>query len=1161
MAAQSSLYNEERNLLRIRERERRNQGVLQEKEPLPDQAPLFPEPYKTSKGDELSNRIQSMLGNYEEVKELIGANRNESFIGIPKSVVPSALQSKSDKPNEVSRHSFHSGTHRPIGTSNISSGHRHRPHAETALTAGHLAKSHTSAQGQVEDRRTREQQTGSKPMDKSGRRARECSAEQLSPSSISALSPLLSSLSPPGEPLSPLHSSHEMDSKPQDGQSHEETYSHVNKSPYLYDVGRKDGGSSVTNLLPSTQTFPTSLTSKNNVMPQKPTAYVRPMDGLDQAPNHSPDLKTLQEGYDGEPYVTYADLKVKEKLSRSEIPSGQFETYSNEAQCVEEILKEMTHSWPPPLTAIHTPRAAEPSKFSFPTKEIQQIPSVNQKQYDTSSKVLPSPQQSNFMLQDDLQISDSDDSDEGENSEKISSSSVPSSVQQSQADSVVSADSGSVASESSESDSSSDSENESSSSDNEVKQPTRTVSVELSTSSTSIWHLNNWMKPSASTESQSIEDHEQPNHWDSKEEEIQKTVEPHHKKLTWTSQDEIPNKISHSQSPVPKENITPRQTVGIKQPRKTVKALVTEEPKGGLTVESEPAPYRPRDQPSKEKPTVKTKERTKSNHCKEPKGSSAHTSEKKHKSSRHGGSSKKCLKIQSDKGHSAPPSPQIPPSPKGQSKANHRTSLAHPAVVVCEDIRGDKVLLPIGDRLLQPLSSKPLSLVVRIDLTLLSRLPGICGNISQSKRENGIDQGLYFKKEASETKKLKKQSKEHSKSKVDDCDKNSKKKKIKVESETNAATSRHKELSTEKLPKKSSEKLHKEHRSQKAMSQPGPTQKSAQRHAQKRRPSESSICSQQSTTSSVKSNHKEPSSAKHRRVDEKVSERAKSNKASSENKITPSPVPSLPNGNAKPTRPQLKFEEKLYTSDHYMNEAKKLKHKADAMSSKIGKAFNYLDAAMYFIECGIAMESDVQTPKPAYTMFAETVDLIKFIMKQNNFTDRSAPAHEKALATLCMRCQSVLFMAMFRYKKDTVFKYSRTLGEHFKSSSRAAQAPSQCVSRSTGTPSPLSQTHTSASSGGSQSRSIPSNNGGQGSSINIPQVIHQVASSYVNITSYFLNAYDIWEQADLLAKENKEFFADLSASVCPLALNSTMIQLVHYTKQGLQWLRLESGMT
>lgn len=28
----------------------------------------------------------------------------------------------------------------------------------------------------------------------------------------------------------------------------------------------------------------------------------------------------------------------------------------------------MTQSWPPPLTAIHTPCKTEPSKFPFPTK-------------------------------------------------------------------------------------------------------------------------------------------------------------------------------------------------------------------------------------------------------------------------------------------------------------------------------------------------------------------------------------------------------------------------------------------------------------------------------------------------------------------------------------------------------------------------------------------------------------------------------------------------------------------------------------------------------------------------------------------------------------------------------------------------------------------------
>lgn len=46
-------------------------------------------------------------------------------------------------------------------------------------------------------------------------------------------------------------------------------------------------------------------------------------------------------------------------------------------------------------------------------------------------------------------------------------------------------------------------------------------------------------------------------------------------------------------------------------------------------------------------------------------------------------------------------------------------------------------------------------------------------------------------------------------------------------------------------------------------------------------------------------------------------------------------------------------------------------------SDKVSKSFNYLDAAMSFMECGIALEMDPQTPKSAYSMFSETVDLIR----------------------------------------------------------------------------------------------------------------------------------------------------------------------------------------
>lgn len=73
--------------------------------------------------------------------------------------------------------------------------------------------------------------------------------------------------------------------------------------------------------------------------------------------------------------------------------------------------------------------------------------------------------------------------------------------------------------------------------------------------------------------------------------------------------------------------------------------------------------------------------------------------------------------------------------------------------------------------------------------------------------------------------------------------------------------------------------------------------------------------------------------------------------------------------------------------------------------------------------------------------------------------------------------------------------------------------------RSTGMPSPHSPVPSPARSVSSQQGSNGSNCGcnGVGSSVTIPSI----TSSYVNITSYVLYAYNIWEHADALSKNNK----------------------------------------
>ncbi|XP_057216097.1 AF4/FMR2 family member 1 isoform X2 [Triplophysa rosa] len=199
------------------------------------------------------------------------------------------------------------------------------------------------------------------------------------------------------------------------------------------------------------------------------------------------------------------------------------------------------------------------------------------------------------------------------------------------------------------------------------------------------------------------------------------------------------------------------------------------------------------------------------------------------------------------------------------------------------------------------------------------------------------------------------------------------------------------------------------------------------------------------------------------------------------------------------TKPRtlLRLDHRQRSVEDHMREAKKLKHKADATMDKMSKALSYLEAALSFVESGVAMESDTQMPRSAYTMFSETLELIS------------------------LRCESMLQMTMFRYRRDSALKHSRTLAEHFKNTSCSA--------------SPVSSSGT----------------------VVIPQPIQQVAASYVEVTALFLNALERWEQADEVALGGSGLLRELDRVVAPLSLTSSMSSLVQYARHGLHWIRLE----
>ncbi|XP_026121270.1 AF4/FMR2 family member 3-like [Carassius auratus] len=225
---------------------------------------------------------------------------------------------------------------------------------------------------------------------------------------------------------------------------------------------------------------------------------------------------------------------------------------------------------------------------------------------------------------------------------------------------------------------------------------------------------------------------------------------------------------------------------------------------------------------------------------------------------------------------------------------------------------------------------------------------------------------------------------------------------------------------------------------------------------------------------------------------------------------------------AAEARALLPDRRKLSVEDH-LKEAKKLKHKADATTDKMAKALRYLEAALSFTESGLAMETEPQTPKSAYTMFSETLELIRFILKLKNYTDPAASAHERDFCVLCMRCQSLLQMAMFRSRREPALRHSRMLTDHFRSSSWSA---SPSVSRS--------------------------------GSLLIPQPVQQVAAAYVSITTLLLNAHHIWEQADQIALRGSGLLRELDSAVGPLSLTSSTSALVRYARHGLHWIRLDT---
>ncbi|XP_035551872.1 AF4/FMR2 family member 3 isoform X2 [Canis lupus baileyi] len=1202
-----SVYEPDRNVLRRKERERRNQETQQDDGTFNSSYSLFSEPYKTNKGDELSNRIQNTLGNYDEMKDFLTDRSNQShLVGVPKPGVPQAPVNKIDE-------HFAADSRAQAQPSSVCST------ASSTPAAVPVQQSKRGTMGW--------QKAGHPPSDGQQRATQQGSLRTLLGDGVGRQQPRAKQV------------------------CNVEVGLQTQERPPAMAAKHSSSGHCV-------QNFPPSLASKPSLVQQKPTAYVRPMDGQDQAPDESPKLKSSTEtgvhctSYRGVPATKPESARAKAKLSKLSIPKQGEESRSGDTNsCVEEIIREMT--WLPPLSAIPAPGKVEPSKFPFPNKDSQLVSSGhnNPKKGDAEPESPDNGTSNTSMLEDDLKLSSDEEENEQQAAQRtalhaLSDSTVVqqancrASVPSSKGSSSGSSSSGSSSSSDSESSSGSDSETESSSSESEGSKPPHYSSPEAEPASSNKWQLDKWLnkvnphKPPILIQNES-HGPESNQYYAPAKEEVQDCA-----KLADVCQASLRDKDIKSAC---KEEQRPRTankapgSKGVKQksPPAAVAVAVSAAAQppavpGAPPAESTPAParraagkkptrrtdrtaagdatncHRPEEpaaadalgasvvgppEPAKTRPCGNSR----TSHRKELRSSVTCEKRRTRGLSRIVPKSKEFIDTESSSSSSSSDSDleseqEEYPLSKAQAVAAAASSASDqrlkeaagpissgggPRAPVgsinartTSDIAKELeeqfyTLVPFGrNELLSPLkdSDEVRSLWVKIDLTLLSRIPEHLpqepGVLNAPAAKDAESTQPSHPSDAPAEKALPK-SKRKRKCDNEDDYREVKKAQGEKESSSRLTTSANNTLSANHCSMNINSLAIPINKNEKVLRSPISPLSDASKHKYSSEDLTSSRSNGNFTSASSNKKHKAESQLQSHAGD--LTKAAHNNSENVLHKPRPQTEPWSPgsNGHRDCKRQKLVFDDMPRSADYFMQEAKRMKHKADAMVEKFGKALNYAEAALSFIECGNAMEQGPMESKSPYTMYSETVELIRYAMRLKTHSGPNATPEDKQLAALCYRCLALLYWRMFRLKRDHAVKYSKALIDYFKNSSKAAQAPSPwgASGKSTGTPSPMSPNPSPTSSVGSQGSLSNASALSPSTIVSIPQRIHQMAANHVSITNSILHSYDYWEMADNLAKENREFFNDLDLLMGPVTLHSSMEHLVQYSQQGLHWLR------
>ncbi|CAG0913523.1 unnamed protein product [Notodromas monacha] len=287
----------------------------------------------------------------------------------------------------------------------------------------------------------------------------------------------------------------------------------------------------------------------------------------------------------------------------------------------------------------------------------------------------------------------------------------------------------------------------------------------------------------------------------------------------------------------------------------------------------------------------------------------------------------------------------------------------------------------------------------------------------------------------------------------------------------------------------------------------------------------------------------------------------------------------------------------------FLEDAKRLKNKADGETDKNRQVMIYMEAVLKHMLAALSMEKNQTAERSSVRMYQDTLSLIESRPICRHL--RSKLMHEGAtgpssvdakLYILCLRSRSLLNLKLFKLFKVEARDSQPLADDHFNKSVKPESLAS--LSGASGG-SPVSPSPSPASSVGSQSSGYASNGGGGGGmgtgasgaltpdrdsasaallhphhqqhhhlgpgqtrpapvamhlSVSVPLYVHVALSQLNTLHKYLTAAFALWDESDDLIEKTGSFgfFVELERKAGPLSLHSSMLELVSYVTNGLE---------